>query len=99
VRFYFKSNLTGALAPTNYWWANPTNYTFVDGTSATITLTVPLTTGNLSDSNGEPDSTVSAAFAQALTNVGQIGLSFGGGARLVLQHRSSPPAALRAGYD
>jgi hypothetical protein len=79
VRPYFKSNLKGAFAVTNYWWANPTHYTFVDGTTATITLTVPVATGNWSDWNGEPDSTVSAAFAQAVTNVGQIGLSFGGG--------------------
>ncbi len=79
VRPYFKSNLKGDFAVTNYWWANPTHYTFVDGTSATITLTVPVATGNWSDWNGEPDSTVSTAFAQAVTNVGQIGLSFGGG--------------------
>ena len=79
VRPYFKSNLKGDFAATNYWWANPTHYTFVNGTTDTITLAVPVATGNWSDWNGEADSTVVAAFAQAVTNVGQIGLSFGGG--------------------
>jgi hypothetical protein len=79
VRPYFKSNLKGAFAVTNYWWANATHYTFVDSATAMITVTVPVATGNWSDYIGEADSTVSGAFAQAITNVGQIGLSFGGG--------------------
>lgn len=79
VRPYFKSNLKGDFAVTNYWWANPIHYTFVDGATATITVAVPVSTGHWSDWNGEPDSAVPAQFAQAITNVGQIGLSFGGG--------------------
>ena len=77
VRPYFKSNLKGPFAPTNYWWANPGSYTFLDGTTATITLTIPLGDGtSWTDYNGQQDT---AGFAQAITNVGQIGLSFGGG--------------------
>lgn len=77
VRLYFKSNLGGAFAPTNYWWSNPGSYTFLNGTSATVTLSVPLGDGrSWTDYYGQQDS---AAFAQAITNVGQIGLSFGGG--------------------
>ena len=78
VRLYFKSNLKQTPGiPTNYWWSNPGSYTFLDGTSATTTLTVPLGTGTLwTDYNGQQDT---AGFAQAITNVGQIGLSFGGG--------------------
>ncbi len=79
VRPYFKSNLGGAFAVTNYWWANPIHYTFVNGTTATKTLTVPINTANWSDWNGQLASTVPAEFAQAVTNVGEIGLSFGGG--------------------
>ncbi len=78
VRLFFESN-NGKFAYTNYWWSNPVHYSFVDGTSATVTLTVPLAPGNWSDWNGQSDSSVAAAFAQALTDVNQIGLSFGGG--------------------
>ncbi len=81
VRLFFESN-NGKFAYTNYWWSNysaDTSYTFVDGAIATVTLSVPLATGNWSDWNGQSDSSVAAAFAQALTDVNQIGLSFGGG--------------------
>jgi hypothetical protein len=80
VRLYFKSNLKGDFAYTNYWWSNSsagTSYTFVDGTPATMTLTVPLGTGtSWTDYNGQQDVD---GFAAAIANVGQIGLSFGGG--------------------
>lgn len=78
ARLYFQSN-NGKFAYTNYWWSNPAHFTFVDGFTGTFTLTVPVATGNWSDWNGHSDSSVSDAFAQAVANVNQIGLSFGGG--------------------
>jgi hypothetical protein len=86
VRFYFEVNNNGKFfsntaSYTDYWWSNPTStsYTFVNGTTATVTLTVPLNIASWSDWGGEQASAVPTYFAAAVKHVGMIGLSFGGG--------------------
>jgi hypothetical protein len=79
ARLYFVSNAK-AFSPANYWWSNPTSYTFVDGTTSdTITLSVALDPALWSDYNGQYGSAVPVDFAAAVAKVGEIGLSFGGG--------------------
>ena len=61
------------------WWSNPVSYTLADGT---ITLTTPLTPDQWSSvlgKFGNTDATSLAGFQNALANVGNVGMTFGGG--------------------
>jgi hypothetical protein len=75
VRFYFASP---GFAFTHFWWSNPASVTLA-GATATATITVPLDTTGWSDFNGQPATSVPAAFSAAVAKVSTVGLSFGGG--------------------
>ena len=78
ARLYFTAN-GGKFAYSNYWWSNPMSYAFVDGATATSSLSESLASTSWSDWNGEPAASVPAAFATATAHVTSVGLSFGGG--------------------
>ena len=78
VRLYFETN-NNELGESQYWWSNPISYTLANGSA---TLTTQLIPGNWSDRDGHLgtyNAEHTAAFASAVADVQQIGLSFGGG--------------------
>ena len=79
VRFYFQTSNAGGFDETHYWWSNPVHYSLTGDGS--VTLTNPLTPATWSDYNGHfGDLTgYTTGFYAALSNVTDIGLSFGGG--------------------
>ncbi len=63
------------------WWANPTSYA-LQATPGDVTLSVPLTPGQWSSvfgKFGNHDAAALAGFQDALTNLGRVGMTFGGG--------------------
>jgi hypothetical protein len=61
------------------WWANPISYVLAPGS---VTLNVPLTPDQWSSVNGKfgnYDTESLAGFQTALQNIGQVGMTFGGG--------------------
>jgi hypothetical protein len=71
------------LTETYQWWAIPSSAVLAAGT---VTLTAPITPDQWSDMYGNVgnlDSTRLAGFSDALANVGNIGMTFGGGCFLV----------------
>ncbi len=79
VRYYFETSNAGGFDETHYWWSNPVAATLANGS---VTLaSVPLTGANWSDFFGHFGnvSPYSAGFTAAVSNVTEIGLSFGGG--------------------
>ncbi|MBI3747021.1 MAG: hypothetical protein HY264_10975 [Chloroflexi bacterium] len=87
VRLYFAGNTKGKFTYdtagySRYWWSNPVNSTNIDSytlAGGTMTLTVPLDVNNWSDWGGELAYNVPTYFAGAVSQVSEIGLSFGGG--------------------
>ena len=78
VRPFIWANRTG-FGEFDRWWSKSTAYELAFGSS---TLTVPLTPDRWSSvygKSGNTDATTEAAFARALQNVSQLGLTFGGG--------------------
>lgn len=65
---------------TGYWWSNPINVPMNTAVSGAV-ITVPLTPGDWSDANGHysSDPAYTAGFNSAVSNVQQVGVSFGGG--------------------
>lgn len=78
VRFYFQTSNAGGFDETHYWWSNPVSWTLTNGS---MTLTNPLSPATWSDYNGHAGDVTAytAGFYAALSNVTDIGLSFGGG--------------------
>ena len=73
VRFYFS---TPGFAYTNFWWSNPVSYVLANGT---VTLSAPLSDSTQwSDWNGQLGSQNPGEFAQAVSKVQVVGVSFGG---------------------
>jgi hypothetical protein len=85
VRFYFQTSNSGGFDETHYWWSNPISWPLLDQTSngsATIYNSFGSGSGAFwSDYYGHfgDDPLYAAGFQTALSNVTQIGLSFGGG--------------------
>ncbi len=81
VRYYFETSNAGGFDETHYWWSNPTHYVFSVNDGPVSLATVSLTGANWSDFYGHfgNDPAYSAGFNAAVSNVTQIGLSFGGG--------------------
>lgn len=80
VRYYFETSNAGGFDETHYWWSNPVSAALI--TNGTLPLgPVPLTGSNWSDFYGHfgNDPNYSAGFNAAVSNVTEIGLSFGGG--------------------
>lgn len=73
VRLYFD---TPGFAYTNFWWSNPVSYVLANGTA---TLNVSLSDpSQWSDWNGQFGTANPQEFAQAVSKVQHVGLSFGG---------------------
>jgi len=68
----------GLNNPVYRWWSNPVAYTLQNSASGVV-VTAPLTADQWSDVNGQLGSANTAAFADALSNVGAVGMTFGGG--------------------
>lgn len=78
VRPYFE-HIKDSGGEFERWWANPTSYVLAPGSA---TLTVPLTPDQWSSvfgKRGDYDPASLAGFQEALQNVGQVGMTFGGG--------------------
>ena len=63
------------------WWSNPTVYD-LQATPGDVTLTVPITPDQWSSVYGKfgsQDATTLAGFQDALSNLGHVGMTFGGG--------------------
>ena len=63
------------------WWSNPTVYD-LQATPGDVTLTVPITADQWSSVYGKfgsQDATTLAGFQDALSNLGHVGMTFGGG--------------------
>jgi len=84
VRLYFTTvpgfyNLNDANShPEDYWWANTATVTMDTTDNSTVTLTASLTPDQWQDALGCPATTCLSGFNAAVTNVAQIGFSFGG---------------------
>lgn len=64
--------------PLARWWSNPTAFVLANGT---ITLSIPLTPDRWSSADGRfgnQDATTLAGFAQAISHVSALGVTFGG---------------------
>lgn len=102
VRLYFEANTKGKFTYdtagySKYWWSNAVASTNVDAyelANGTFTLTVPLDVNNWSDWGGQAANAIPTYFANALTNVDGIGLSFGGGCFFANGVGVSPGSAL-----
>ena len=82
VRFYFQTSNAGGFDETHYWWSNPVSLPLLDSSSnGTVTLTTSLNGSLWSDYYGHFGNVppYSAGFNAALSNVTDMGLSFGGG--------------------
>jgi hypothetical protein len=78
VRLLLEHSGDAALSdPVYRWWSGP-SYT-LDGSVSGAVISVPLTADQWADVNGQSGSANAAAFADALSNVGAIGMTFGGG--------------------
>ena len=79
VRYYFETSNAGGFDETHYWWSNPAHYNFTANDSVNLGA-VSLTGDNWSDYFGHfGTGAYSAGFNAAVSNVTEIGLSFGGG--------------------
>jgi hypothetical protein len=78
VRFYFQTSNAGGFNETHYWWSNPISQVLANGN---WTLTYNFSPSSWSDYFGHFDSdpTYTSGFYAALSNVTDIGVSFGGG--------------------
>lgn len=61
--------------PNGRWWADDFIYNLGSEDNQTLSVVVPLTSDNWSNVDGQHDAT---AFADALKNVGWVGVTFGG---------------------
>ena len=78
VRFYFQTNNAGGFDETHYWWSNPVSQVLANGQ---WTLNDDFSGSRWSDYFGHfgDDPMYAAGFDKALSNVTDIGVSFGGG--------------------
>lgn len=81
VRFFFEKDTAGDFSETNYWWSNPVHVNLSDLESGKVIAAALSDGSQWSDFYGHfgNDPAYSAAFSAALSDVGMIGLSFGGG--------------------
>jgi hypothetical protein len=81
VRFYFQTSNAGGFDETHYWWSNPVSLPLVGPTSnGSVTLNDDFMGTSWSDYFGHSGvGPYASGFAAALSNVTDIGVSFGGG--------------------
>jgi hypothetical protein len=84
-RFYFQTSNAGGFNETHYWWSNPVSWPLIGPKpNETMTLKNPFGSGSgafWSDYFGHfgSDPAYKAGFEEAISNVTDIGVSFGGG--------------------
>jgi hypothetical protein len=89
VRFYFASPSAGGNGNgffTKYWWSNPVHVQLqndgaggVAPTTISVSLADPAQWSDWNGQQGDSSPDVTTAFDSAISKVGTIGLSFGGG--------------------
>ncbi len=83
VRLYFETSNAGGFGYTHFWWSNPSVFTpnpwAATLANGSFSITALVDPAYWSDWDGKPGTTVPDGFANAASNVTQIGLSFGGG--------------------
>jgi hypothetical protein len=75
VRLFFEQQNDNLTNPDGRWWANASVYNLGSQDGLTLTYTVPFTSDQWTNVNGENDA---QAFAAALQNIGWVGITFGG---------------------
>jgi hypothetical protein len=78
VRLLLEHSGDAALTnPVYRWWSTTDHQLQTAGTS--LSLTIPLTADQWTDVDGQAGTANTAAFADTLANIGDIGMTFGGG--------------------
>jgi hypothetical protein len=75
VRLFFEQQGDDLQDPNGRWWANASTYNFGSNDGTTITFTIPFTSDQWTNVDGQHDP---QAFADALNNIGWVGMTFGG---------------------
>ena len=88
VRLFFEKQGDDLTSVNGRWWAQASLYNLGSQDGQTLTVTVPLTSDQWSNVEGQFDA---QAFAVALQNIGWVGMTFGG------QDFAGHGVALRAG--
>ena len=82
-RFYFQTSNAGGFNETHYWWSNPISSPLIGPkANETVTIKNPFGSGSgalWSDYNGKLGTERQAGFEEAISNITDIGVSFGGG--------------------
>lgn len=81
-RLYLQRRDDDMKSDGNRWWSNPAHYELGSHDNQTITVAVPLTPDQWSGLNGEFGHSSAQAqqwFQDTLSNLGRIGVTFGGG--------------------
>ncbi len=75
TRLFFEQQNDDLINPNGRWWADASIYNLGSQDWQMITFTVPLTSDQWTNVDGQHDS---QAFAAALKNIGWVGMTFGG---------------------
>lgn len=75
VRLFVEQKDDDLSDPNGRWWAQATMYDLGSQDNQTLTISVPLTSDQWTNVEGKEDA---QAFAQALENIGWVGMTFGG---------------------
>jgi len=78
VRLYFETN-NNDLGESQYWWSNPESRTLANGPDTLMASLIPSNWSDRDGHKGTFDGAHMAAFAASVSDVQQIGVSFGGG--------------------
>jgi len=75
VRLFWEQQGDDLTNPNGRWWAHASLYNLGSQDGQTLTVTVPFTSDQWSNVNGQFDA---QAFSAALQNIGWVGMTFGG---------------------
>lgn len=75
VRLFWEQMGDDLTSPNGRWWAHASLYNLGSQDGQTLTVTVPFTSDQWSNVNGQFDA---QAFSAALQNIGWVGMTFGG---------------------
>lgn len=75
VRLFFEQQKDDLTNPNGRWWANASIYNLGSQDGQTLTFTIPFTSDQWTNVNGETDP---QDFSAALKNIGWVGMTFGG---------------------
>lgn len=75
VRLFFEQQGDDLNDPNGRWWANASIYSLGSQDGQTFTFTIPFTSDQWTNVDGDHDA---AAFSAALNNIGWVGMTYGG---------------------